>query len=86
MLRSIADKRSINACMITENFGLIAQLHIFLRRQRYSTIDRPENELKTIDLILATRLTDEHFRGIINFEKAAFMETPVDEIQKALVS
>lgn len=44
------------------------------------------NEMKTIELILSTRLPDESYHGIINFGKAAIIETPTDEIQRALVS
>lgn len=44
-----------------------------------------ESYLKDVDLILSTRLKDETYRGIINFEKAIFLKTPIDEIQKAMV-
>lgn len=48
--------------------------------------DEIEQHLKLVDLVLATRLTDKRFRGIFNFEKAVVVtETPIDEIQKALV-
>lgn len=52
------------------------------------SIARPvmEYDLKRIELILPTRLMDEHARRIINFVKAAITETPNEEIRKALVS
>lgn len=75
-LQSLAEtnKRSMGVCVITENLGYLTELH----KIRY--------EIKSIDLLLATRLTDERFRGIIDFQKAVVFETPTDEIQKALVS
>lgn len=45
-----------------------------------------ENGLKDIELILSTRLTDESFREIINFEKAVKLKKTNDEIRKVLVS
>lgn len=36
--------------------------------------------------MLSTRLPDETYRGIINFYTAFTPDTPIDEIQKALVS
>lgn len=45
-----------------------------------------ENELKDTQDVLSTRLKDESFRGIIDFEKAVILETPTEEIQNALVS
>lgn len=39
-----------------------------------------------IETILSTRLNDESFRGIINFMQAFRPDTPIDEVEKALVS
>lgn len=44
------------------------------------------HQLMDSELVLSTRLTDETFRGIVNFQKATILETPIEEIQTALVS
>lgn len=81
----------ISACMIEENLSHLNILDNDRDRVYKDYVGRIRGwpikvELKRIELILSTRLPDERFRGSINFEKAAVMETPIDEIQKALVS
>lgn len=45
-----------------------------------------EYQLQGLESMLATRLTDETFRGIINFKRATIPDTPIDDMKKALVS
>lgn len=47
---------------------------------------RQQINFETLENGLLTRLSDETFRGIMNFIKAAEIDTPMDHIQKALVS
>lgn len=87
-----SDKKPISACLIGENWSHLEVLFYHFKRGpiTYSARigrDQLGEKLKRVDLILSTRLTDEHFRGLINLEKAAILETPTfDEIQRALVS
>lgn len=39
-----------------------------------------------MESFLATRLTDDTYRGIAHFNKLTFEETPLDQIAQALVS
>ena len=70
-----ADKWKINAYMIKEN---LANLQF--------TQDRMERKIGASDSVLSTRLPDETIRGIMNFHQATLPGTPIDEIEKALVS
>lgn len=45
-----------------------------------------EIEMKNVETVLSTRLSDETFRDIINFQKAIFLKMPINEIRKALVN
>lgn len=42
--------------------------------------------LKVLESMLSTRLTDETYRGLVNFLRATIPDTPIDDIEKALVS
>lgn len=44
-----------------------------------------EYMLYRIESILSARLTDETFRGIINFLEATMPDTPIGEIERGLV-
>ena len=52
----------------------------------YRSKDRNEQFVKTTEALLSTRLPDETVRGIINFQRITIADTPIDEIEKALVS
>lgn len=95
LLRNIAnfDNRPIGACMMKLNLRYLASLNYHFERDqktynRRITREEMENELKRNDLILSTRLLNVRFLGIIDFEKAAIAaaDTPIEEIQKVLVS
>lgn len=49
-------------------------------------IEVMENDLKIVELVLSSRLTDETYHGIMNLEKAIILKAPNEEIQKSLVS
>lgn len=93
-MRTIAtvDKKPINACLIKESSTVITHWeYSWVRdgRMHYGRISRDkvfQDSMKRIELVLSSQLLDERFRGIINFQKAAVNETPIDAIQKALVS
>ena len=53
---------------------------------RHNSKEYMESELEASKSILSTRLPDETIRGIINFTRATIPDTPIDEIEKALVS
>lgn len=74
------DKSKINACMMKENPGHWNwPSYLNTRREMESTLQK-------IESIFSTRLPDESFRGLINFLKATIPDTPIDEIERALVS
>lgn len=68
----------ISACTIKQS-DLARDWNTNLKR----TLQRVLNMIETI---LSTRLNDESFRGIINFMQAFRPDTPIDEVEKALVS
>lgn len=78
----------INACMIKENWSNLkeVQYDVTSTYGRILSMEYLEIEMKNVESILSTRLTDETFRRIINFQKAVILETPIHEIQKALVN
>lgn len=63
----------VNACMVKKN-----------NRKWPGCRDMMSTE--QLESILLTRLSDETFRGLMNFEKATIPGTPINEIEKALVS
>lgn len=74
------DERLISACMIKEKFENLQRTA--LESNRRGILGNQE----VFELVLSTRLTDDHFRSMIIFVKAMLVETPIEEIQKALVS
>lgn len=72
--------------MAKNHKGLISTCMIILPLQRDGVAYNSKYGVKTVELFLFTRLMDEQFRGMIDFENALIFETPTDEIQKALVS
>lgn len=40
----------------------------------------------SLEPILATRLSDESYRGLVNYAQASITDTPIGKVQKALVS
>lgn len=67
------DKSKITACKIQEGSP-----------EQFSS-EMTELRLQVLETIMPTRLTEEVFRGILNFEKATIPGTPTNEIEKALV-
>lgn len=45
-----------------------------------------ELTIQSLESVLSSRLTDETYRGAINFYKTTIVDTPIDDIGKALVS
>lgn len=45
-----------------------------------------ELTMQSLESLLSSRLTDETYRGAINFYKATVIDTPIDDIAKTLVS
>lgn len=80
MTRLHGDKSKIDACMIKENPGDWQGL------PANSRMEYMESILQQLEYYLSTRVPDDTFRGIINFEKATVPDTPIDDIEKALVS
>lgn len=76
------DRSKINACQIKEHPGKWTDYWESYRNTR----DYMEIELQQMESVLLTRLPDETFRGVYNFLKATIPDTPIDEIEKALVS
>lgn len=50
------------------------------------TTEQWERYSKPLESILSTRLPDESFRGLINIVKIRNLNTPINEIEPALVS
>lgn len=75
------DRSKINACMIKEmpkNWERYWEVW-------YGSRSYLEHDLQQLESILPIRLPDETFRGILNFKRATIPDTPIDEIEKALV-
>lgn len=73
------DKSRINACMIKENPG------------HWNEFSDPSKETMermflTNEVLLSTHLTKDIYGGLNNLAKATIPDTPIDEIEKALVS
>lgn len=45
-----------------------------------------KTQIQDLESTLSTRLTDEAYDGIISFLRVTIPDTPIDEIEKALVS
>lgn len=86
MSRSHGDKSKINACTIKENPGNWIKGGTTFNGIDMDSNDFMEYQLDGYEAALSTRLSDETFRGIINFQRATIPGTPIDEIEKALVS
>lgn len=80
-----ANGSKITACMIKENSALLENWMGYdgISIDRRITI---EAKVNNAELILSTRLTDETFGGIVNFEKAIKLNKSINEIQKASVN
>lgn len=57
----------------------------FDKRQRAMRKYIAEGVSQSLESVLSTRLPHEIFRGFINIYKMIFVDTPIDEIQQALV-
>lgn len=55
-------------------------------QSHYNSREHIETELKELESALSTKLPDETYHGIINLERMTIAGTPIDEIEKALVS
>lgn len=77
LTRLDGDKSKINACKIKEDSE-------YLTEQLPSEFVK--HQLKGLEVILPTRLSDETSRGILNIARATPSNTAIDEIEKALVS
>lgn len=73
LLQFDGDKSKIYACKIHEGSP-----------EQFST-EITDLRLQILETILPTRLSDEVFRGILRFENATLPDTPIKEIEKALV-
>lgn len=76
------DKAKINACLIEENPGYWESYWSSWHNSR----EYMKSKLIEVESILLTRLTAETYRGILDFKNATIIDTPTDEIEKALVS
>lgn len=82
MSRLHGDQSKINACQIKEKPGMWDDYW----SAWHNTEDFMEHKLQKVESILLTRLADENLRGLFNFMKATIPDTPIGEIEKALVS
>lgn len=76
------DRAKIDACTMQKQRGMYEHQGT---PPRVST-DFMQDLLEMLESILPTRLTDETFRGIMNFINATKADTTMHQIQKALVS
>lgn len=76
------DESKINACAIKEHPGMWEDYW----QSYHNTREFMEDDLQRQKSVLMLRLSDETFRGIFNFLKATIPDTPIDKIEKALVS
>lgn len=81
MVRLHGDKSKINACMIKESPGNWESNWTSWHNSR----ELMEYILQQLETILPTRLDDESFRGLLNFKRSTMPDTPINEIEKALV-
>lgn len=72
------DQSKINACAFKEK-----QKNAIYWEFLKASID---NELKEQESCLSSRLSDEILRGIFDIQRATIGGTPIDQIEKALVS
>lgn len=80
----IQDNESkVDACKMKEYAGNWGNYWIgsYLLNSRTSM----ESMLQELEYKLSVRLIDETFRGVINFLRATIRDTPINEIEKALV-
>lgn len=75
------DRSKIDACTMQNSLGMYEHkgLHPLMPR------DYMQNLLEQIESILPTRLTDETFRGIMDFINATKAGASMDQIREALV-
>lgn len=74
MIEFDGDRSKITTCKIQEGSP-----------EQFST-EFTELRLQVLETIMPTRLSEDTFRGILNFERATIPNTPKGEIEKALVS
>lgn len=72
-----ADTSKIDACMIKSSK---------IAREIQKLGDESKNHLNAMESALATRVSDEIFRGITNFIKSFCLAAPQNEVEKSLVS
>lgn len=82
MTKLQGDRAKIDACTMQKQRGMYEHQGMPPRVSTYFM----QELLEILESVLPTRLTDETFRGIMNFIKATKSDTTMDQIQKALVS
>lgn len=90
-IQSLADGKSMDVCVIKDNSEHLKQLDYNMEREGIKfggriTRAEVEMQLERIAVMFSSRLKDESFRAIIDFHEAMIVQTPIEEIQKALVS
>lgn len=81
-------QRPITACLSKEPWDFYEGYELSRNGRSYSRRilrSEIEGDLEYVGLVLSTRLMDEQFRGLIDFERAAVIEKPADGIQRAFV-
>lgn len=73
------ESTNFSACFIKENPD---ELEAWFHQTSFFV----ERYLERVEHILPTRLADESYRNIINFERAFMQKTSINDMQKALVS
>lgn len=81
----------MSVCVIKENSEHLKHLDYNMEREGIKfggriTRDEVEMQLGRIDVMFSSRLKDKSFRAIIDFHRAMIAQTPIEDIQKALVS
>lgn len=69
------DKSKITACVIKESPA-----------NWFEPFETMKYDLMVVETIFSARLAEDTFRGIYNFVRATLIDTPIAEIEKALVS
>lgn len=82
MTKLQGNRTKIDACTMQQQRGMYEHQGL----PWYIPTGYMQNLLEIMESILPTRLTDETFRGIMNFIRATKTDATTDQIQKALVS
>lgn len=80
--RSQGNDLRVDACKVKEHPGQWEDYWMLHHNTRHYI----EREIQALESKLSTRLADETYRGLINFLRVTIRDTPIDEIEKALVS